>query len=302
MQRVYAHSYMALGQAGGLYRCVLCAMSRSHWSACRAVARGGLILVSVALLHGNIIPNSEAQNGNQTTQKHQPAQTQQGPSIGVVQQSVEYKPDCSKPPTNSDADYCVELRSTRATERQATLGLWQVVLSGLGVAGVVGSLVFTAQAAGAAAKAANIAERAMIEIERPWMIFEEAQIKWRDTPNNTRLVNDWFVSFTFKNIGKIPAEILECCLKIEAKLVMQAIPDSGGSVPLTLKAIFAVDEKATTNPVGPKPGWEKELVVFGRVSYRGLNGTKGVTGFAISVAPMFPAFVSYGDDKYNYHT
>jgi hypothetical protein len=261
-----------------------------------------MICAAILLFHSNIIPSGEAQNSNDAIQKHQPPQIQKESHIGSIKQSVQYNPNCSKPPTSGDAEYCVELRSAKASERQATLAVWQIVLSGFGVAGVITSLIFTAQAAGAAAKAANIAERAMTEIERPWIIFEAAKIKWRDTPDNSRLVNDWFVSITFKNIGKIPAEILECSLKIEAKVGLKDIPDYSGAVPLVLRAIFAVDEEATTNPVGPKPGWDKELVAFGRVSYRGLNGSKGVTGFAISIAPMFPAFVSYGDEQYNYHT
>jgi hypothetical protein len=83
-----------------------------------------------------------------------------------------------------------------------------------------------------------------------------------------------------------------------------SVPDYTGALPLAVLRTVSVGETVDTDEVGPSPIGRNisgvELVFFGRLIYKELNGKPHHTGFALRVAPMMPAHVPYGNDNYDY--
>jgi hypothetical protein len=220
----------------------------------------------------------------------------------------QYQPLCSSPQTREDAEYCQEWGATKATEEQAKWAFYQLVASVIGIGAVIATLIYTAKSVRASERGAKAAEdgvkhaRTIAEQEsRPWIILESVVVSWRPEHNKIRIKNNWWVSFVFKNIGKVPAEIIACEICIVDKDGLPESPVYDGALPLTVKAIFAVEDSSETNKIGTKPGSEGDKVVFGRIVYRGLNGREGTTGFSVAIAPMFPASSTFPGEKYSYY-
>jgi hypothetical protein len=77
--------------------------------------------------------------------------------------------------------------------------------------------LFTVSLAKSTRKAANAAEKALVELERPWLFVEGATITRREIPGQALIPNNWSVSFTCRNVGRSPAIVQECIIKIEQK-------------------------------------------------------------------------------------
>lgn len=80
-----------------------------------------------------------------------------------------YKPICDPAPSRDDAEYCEAAKAAEAASQSARWALGQFAVSVLGVIAVVLTLWFTKRAAEAAAKAARVAEKALLDLERPYV-------------------------------------------------------------------------------------------------------------------------------------
>lgn len=205
-----------------------------------------------------------------------------------------------------------------ATLWWATNRLWQTSqehslhLEGSVKAAADAATAATAQV-GELKRSADATERALTEYERPWIFLEGARITLRDssgwttTPDgrrveNPRIPNDWFITLKFKNVGRMPAIIYGVLAKIENKATLPDISNyEGNIIHLICPGTIAAGDAADTNSVGPAPGRQGELVFFGRITYRELNGKEHHTGFALDVAPHMAAFVRHPNDAYDYY-
>jgi hypothetical protein len=80
-----------------------------------------------------------------------------------------YEPACDPAPSREDAEYCEAAKAADAASQSAQWALGQFVVGVLGVIAVVLTLWFTKRAAEAAAKAARVAEKALLDLERPYV-------------------------------------------------------------------------------------------------------------------------------------
>jgi len=80
-----------------------------------------------------------------------------------------YQPRCQTPQSREDAEFCEERKAANAEDKSAHWAGWQFWVSLVGVVFIVGTLIFTRNAAAAAAKAAGVAEKALTDLETPFM-------------------------------------------------------------------------------------------------------------------------------------
>jgi len=145
-------------------------------------------------------------------------------------------------------------------------------------------------------------------MERPWLFLEGATVSRRDIPLAQALVpNSWFIKLHWKNVGRSPAIIERCEFKLIDKDVIPGRPDYTNSQDLLTVAMVAQNTGFETNEVGPalgtgaKNGQAIIFVVFGRLTYRDLNGVEHHTGFAIEVSPHMAAFSPHNNPAYDYY-
>jgi hypothetical protein len=201
---------------------------------------------------------------------------------------------------------------------QAGMFVWQLKLMREGINDAKSAADTASSAAGAATKqaqelrrSADATERVLVELERPWLFLEVTKIIWRDTPlpagatggiaGGTRVLNDWFITLKFRNIGRMPAVIEACAVKIDDKASLPAIPDYSNSSFLATPRTVRSGDMIEAQPIGPSPGRPNPLVFYGRVTYKELNGRAHHTGFALEMSWHFPACSQYNNDAYDYY-
>jgi hypothetical protein len=184
---------------------------------------------------------------------------------------------------------------------------WVIALSAVITAFFTGILgYFTVSLARSTRIAANAAEKAVIEIERPWLFLEGATVRPRDPRTMTIIQNNWYIKLHWKNLGRSPAIVTDCIFKLIEFSTVGPEPDYTGALPLTLQRTIGVGESVPTNEVGPArkstEGVEgPELIFFGRLTYSELNGKIHNTGFALRVAAAIPAYARYENKDYDYY-
>ena len=62
----------------------------------------------------------------------------------------------------------------------------------------------------ATARSAKIAEKALTELDRPWLVLEAAKVTRRDPPT---VPNNWYICFKWKNVSRSPAIITNNIVK-----------------------------------------------------------------------------------------
>ena len=141
----------------------------------------------------------------------------------------------------------------------------------------------------AAEKSASVAERALTELERPWLLLEGYAVRRYEPPSTP---NAWYITFEWRNFGRSPALIKECVVRIVDRDLMPPVPDYEGSKPLLCPAIVGASSPFATGAIGPsrgtgiKDGNAVQFIVFGKLTYSQMNGTLHHSGFAGSgVAP-----------------
>lgn len=181
---------------------------------------------------------------------------------------------------------------------------WMLVYVTLGLALYTAKLYRATVTLGKDAK--KTAER-QSNLERPWLFMEGARIVRREgEPIQPSLINNWYISFKWRNVGRSPALVETCIVKIENKDNLTATPDYSKASPLICPATVATGVEFETNQIGPSPekgvtnGKAVNLTVYGVLTYKELDGTLHHTGFAVDVSPHLPAFSSNANKEYEY--
>jgi hypothetical protein len=155
----------------------------------------------------------------------------------------------------------------------------------------------------ATSKSAQIAERTLVDLERPWLFLAGATIRRRDLPGQPLTPNFWFIKLHWKNVGRSPALTQECIFECKPKVGLPAEPVYSNDHPgLNLPYTVAAGDTVETSEVGPAPGQNEILVFYGRLTYTELNGKSHQTGFSVEVSPHIAAFSPYAGKKYDYYT
>ncbi|MCY0858092.1 hypothetical protein [Cupriavidus sp. D39] len=133
-------------------------------------------------------------------------------------------------------------------------------------------------------------------LERPWLCVEHIHIVRREgAPIRPELLNNWYASLKWKNVGRSPARIESCVVKIEDKTTLPEQPSYENASPLVHVATLAVGENFETNQVGPpvehghREGDAIQFLFYGVLTYTSLGGERYRTGFAVDVSPNLPA-------------
>lgn len=186
------------------------------------VAAGGLLVTAIA----DVMP-SYAQNDTHQQPQSTPAQQAQtnphAPLSVPISRPIraewekEVEPDwnalhCSTAKSHDEADLCVQRRMADAAEDSVTLNKWQIAVAIVGFALVVWNLFYTRRATNAAVAAAVTAEKAMFEIEAPYLYpvirtnsLREDLVVGYDHPRSPFKPITPTFSITIKNYGRAPA-------------------------------------------------------------------------------------------------
>jgi len=86
--------------------------------------------------------------------------------------------------------------------------------------------VFTISLARSTRIAAKAAEKALTELERPWLFLSSVSIRIRERapPGQPILFNRWFAKLHWKNIGRSPAFVVKCTFTIVDKASLPVKP------------------------------------------------------------------------------
>ena len=164
------------------------------------------------------------------------------------------------------------------------------------------SLKDTELAATAAKESVDIANKALTEYERPWLCLDRIHVKGRE---HIKEEYNWFIDFKIKNIGRMPAIIEELLIKIQDIGTLPEIPDYSDIIPMSHARTLAVGDSFDTRPIGPSnqviDGKTINYAVFGRITYKELNGRTHTSGFAVEVCPNFAAATSCRHEAYTYY-
>src|SRR6266581_461885 len=118
-------------------------------------------------------------------------------------------------------------REDKATE--ARFSFWfnflLVLFNGILAVSTVLLWIVTGRAARAAEKSAEASLIALTELERPWLFIEGALIKRREDAGQPRIPNYYWISFRGSNVGRTPAIIEECIVKVQDSKTAPGVPD-----------------------------------------------------------------------------
>ena len=149
---------------------------------------------------------------------------------------------------------------------------------------------------------------ALTDLERPWLFMEASRVERRDgAPIDPQLPHNWYISFIWRNVGRTPAVIEDCVIKIEPTELLPEIPDYTNASELVCPSTVAKDDEFETSQVGPgeekrtKDGKAICLTIYGRLTYKQLSGRVHHTGFALDVSPNLPAASGHRNKKYEYY-
>jgi hypothetical protein len=154
------------------------------------------------------LPSGPARAKPQTERQYHQTQTQQ--PLGVVEgeKATAYDPGCPYPKNREDADLCEQRRMAKVAEDAAALadsqwwiGIAQAFLGALAVAAAIYAALEAGRAARAATKSADISERALRGLERPYLFIEEINTEKLNPPPE----NKPEISYSIRNYGKVSA-------------------------------------------------------------------------------------------------
>lgn len=158
-------------------------------------------------------------------------------------------------------------------------------------------------AANAAKASAEVAMNTFALLERPWIFLEKHRVVRREgAPIQPSLLNNFYISFQFKNNGRSPAFITDLVFNIIETSKLPLVPDYSLCVSkLSCPATLAAGKMFESSQVGPSPGKDVQYTIFGKLTYRDMTGVDHHTGFAIDVSPNLPAASTNKNEIYDSH-
>lgn len=160
-----------------------------------------------------------------------------------------------------------------------------------------------AAAARAAQLSAEVARDTFTQLERPWIFLEGVSIRSRDQDNaGPRVPNNVWLSLQFKNNGRSPALITGIVVHLERTTDLPEVPDYARcNATLVCPAALAADKAFETNKIGPAPGEDVQMTLWGRLTYSDVAGVRHHTGFAIDFSQWMPASSTNKNQAYDHH-
>ena len=149
---------------------------------------------------------------------------------------------------------------------------------------------------------------ALLHLERPWLFLEAVRVSRREgAPINPTLPNNWWISLRWRNVGRAPAVIEECIIFFEPTDQIPVVPNYSNPSTLSCPHTVAKDIPFDTPEIGPaeikrtRNGEPVNLTVYGRLTYKELNGETHHTGFIVDVSPHFPVYSVHKNKNYDYY-
>jgi hypothetical protein len=222
-------------------------------------------------------------------------------AMGMVFESSRQPPSDKSVPKNTDHGNAIV-----TAEKSPEITDWLLVLfNGL----LFGS---TALLWGANKRSAKIAERALTELEAPFV-----QIKVLHPGLDTTTASEGRLSFCFVNHGRTPARILELLDEIRPTVIGE-FPEPGDpriqrgrGMPfgITAPPQGECDEfgrvvmrgQLTGPPAGPQNFAQRLLYLVGYIQYADVFENIFTVGFCLLYDPVRCRWAIRGDERYNYH-
>jgi len=215
------------------------------------------------------------------------------------------KPECDNPKGHDEADLCEQRRMSKAAEYGIALNSIQVGLSILTLLGLAATIYYTR-------KTAVVAERALTELERPF-VYVEMPTNSFESVNEGRSTTFEKMFLICTNRGRTPAELLDFeeltpelekgmwpePIKINTgnrTLPPGCVSSEGAPYPLKLEFIKRWENSMTRG----KLGIDTNQFILGYVRYRDIFGAQYVVGFCGIYDIVGRRFVLRGDENYNY--
>jgi len=299
-------------------------MSQRDWLHC--VAIGGCLVLWAAASHAQ----NDAEQQPQTAPPAQAEKKTEPPPVPVtisgpvrIEREKEVEPDwnklkCSEAKSHDEADLCEQRRMSNAAEESVTLNKWQIAVAIIGFALVVWNLYYTRKATNAAVAAAVTAEKAMFEIEAPYLypvirtnsLREDLVVRFPH-PNSPFKPVTPTVSITIKNYGRAPAIFEEIAVSASH---WRKIPDDPRAdvrvdcgMPTMIEAgqeiiaPFTIEFEAPMNRADIRSIVEQfsHIYVYGVILYSGVQNAGYVQRFCLMYHYPTKSFVPAGTEYNN---
>ena len=217
-----------------------------------------------------------------------------------------------RPVRKTEAEVAQDTKDRDDREKDARrsflFNLLLVLFNGALAVGTILLWIVTGRAARAAEASAKASMTALTDLERPWVFIKGAHIKRRENQGEPRIPNYYWISFVARNVGRTPAIVEECIVKVHDSKAAPDIPDYGEpTIHLRCPATVEVGAEFETSAFGPpsQPGVNledaTEYVIYGRITYRELNGKEHRSGFSFQVSSIMPASTNFPKQAYDYY-
>jgi len=209
------------------------------------------------------------------------AQNPPVPTPAPAARASVYKPVCDPPPSREDAEYCQAAKAAEAASQSAQWALGQFVVGVLGVIAVVLTLWFTKRAAEAAAKAARVAEKALLDLERPYVFVHGMQ-------GVEALPQDEYkprIVYNVSNNGKLAA-------RIDTVSIACGPGNNGSFPPLRLQDRHRLLERPILSADEQRSRIFHELLGENFISRGDLNGSSGIA-YNVDDGVIFQVLIEY---------
>jgi hypothetical protein len=187
---------------------------------------------------------------------------------------------------------------------QAFLFLWQLVYMRFSMQRAEASIKAAELSAKAAQDSVEISRHHLTVLERPWLLHTATRVIRREGPPiQPTLLNNWYIGFQLKNMGRSPARIIEFRFRIIPTADAPEVPDYNLLTgDLDFQILTAPGAEAESSTVGPAPEHSPNpLTVFVRITYAELNGVEHHTAFAVDVSPSLPASSTHRNRRYEWY-
>jgi hypothetical protein len=159
--------------------------------------------------------------------------------------------------------------------------------------------MFTVSLARSTRVAAEAAEKALVDLERPWLFIENAIIIHIVTPATLEVA--WTVRLIVRNIGRAPALIDTIAYRVDPRATLPVVRQAlNGATDLSIQFTLRPDVAAETDNTPPFPEASINHPVFhGVIRYHSVTGQNHESWFALDIDVNHATFTPFGGSNYN---
>jgi hypothetical protein len=210
----------------------------------RVIVSAAAIAVALAVVVSVSNLSSSLRTGepNQASQSQGTKEDWQ-PHYGPADNYAPYQDaNCQKPKGREEADLCQQWRMAKAAERSLVISWVQLWFGFFGIVGLIATVIYSAIAASAARRSAEISAQAFINTERAWITTKLEQV------GDLRLSGDkehfgLLIGFRNTNVGKTPAINVHSNVRL---LDLHGVRDQIAAIDETISEL----KKENTTPPG----------------------------------------------------